>query len=276
MKHPDARVRPRPSSLGVRPWLAASVLGLALAGARADELTFVPAQDTSIYSGTPGSQTLSDGAGPYLWLSVTAEGLNRRALVRFDVSAIPAGSVVREARLSLYESRSREDHVVSAHRLLRAWGEGTSSGGSAGTGAPATPGDATWLRAVFPDVAWTTPGGDFIAAPSASVLVGLPGEFYTWAGPGLVADVQAWVDQAANNHGWILIGNESGQQNAKRFESRNGAQPSVFPRLVVAYDPPLSTTGDIPVPFWALALLAGALGAGVVGRGHNRNRNRKA
>lgn len=244
-----------PATLAAAAWFT-------VAPVHADVLALTPAQDTSIYNGTSGSNSLADGAGPYLWLSVTAEGLNRRALLRFDVSAIPPGALVREVRLSLYESRSREGHAVEVHRLLRGWGEGSSNGGSAGAGAPAAPGDATWVHAVHPNQAWDVPGGDFAPAPSASIQVDFPGQFYTW-GPtgGLTADVQAWVNQPGSNHGWILIGNEQGNQNAKRFESRDNTEASLRPRLEVVYDPPAPVSdGDIPIPAWALVLLAGAFG----------------
>lgn len=248
-------MRVLPAVLAAAAWFVATSV-------HADSVTVAPTQDTSIFSGTSGSNSLADGAGPYLWLSVTAEGLNRRALLRFDVSAIPPGALVREVRLSLYESRSRENHAVQVHRLLRAWGEGGSNGGSAGAGALALPGDATWVNAVHPNQGWYAPGGDFAPAPSASIQVGFPGQFYTW-GPtgGLSADVQAWVDHPGSNHGWILIGNEQGNQNAKRFESRDNTEASLRPRLEVVYDPPaLASDGDIPIPAWALLALTGAFG----------------
>lgn len=242
--------------------MAAACLGPATA-ARADAVVLAPSQDASIFDGSSSSADLADGRGPYLWLSVTAEGLNRRALLKFDVSAIPAGARVLEVRLSLYESRSREDHNVAVHRLLRAWSEGPANGGSAGAGAPAGASDVTWLQALRPQQAWAVPGGDHAPLASASIPVGFAGQFYTW-GPtaALVADVQSWVDQPAGNHGWLLIGHEQGQQNAKRFESRDNSEASLRPRLEVVYDPPMPVgEGDIPIPPWALALLAGAFGA---------------
>jgi MYXO-CTERM domain-containing protein len=228
------------------------------ATAQAAELLLAPSQDNSIYTGN-GLETRSDGQGDYLWLSVTAGGVNRRSLIRFDTTAIPPGAVVTEVTLSLYESRARDAHVVTVHRLLRSWGEGASNGGGQGEGAPAAPGDATWLHAFFPNVFWAQPGGDHVAAPSASASVGFAGEFYSW-GPsaGLRNDVQAWVNAPASNHGWILIGQESGLQNAKRFESGNNAVVVNRPRLRVVYDLPVQ--GDVPLPAWMLAALALGLG----------------
>jgi hypothetical protein len=256
-------VRRAPTARALAAALAAASVCLATATpARADAVVLAPSQDASIFDGTAGSSDLADGGGPYLWLSVTAEGLNRRALLKFDVSSIPAGAQVREVRLTLYQSRSRESHAVAVHRLTRAWSQGAANGGSAGAGAPAGTGDVTWLHALRPLQAWTSPGGDHASLASASIPVGFAGQFYTW-GPtaALVADVQSWVDQPAGNHGWLLIGHEQGQQNAKRFESRDNSEASLWPRLKVVYDPPTPVgEGDIPIPLWALALLAGAFG----------------
>jgi spore coat protein A len=47
----------------------------------------------------------------------------------------------------------------------------------------------------------------------------------------MVGDVQQWLDQAETNFGWIVIGDESGTKNAKRFNSREnagGGRPSLF------------------------------------------------
>ncbi|MBL8383992.1 MAG: DNRLRE domain-containing protein [Burkholderiales bacterium] len=250
-------------------WLALLLIAggvLRPAPAAAATLEVTASQDTSIFFGTPAALSLADGSGDNLWLAVTAEGLGRRLLLRFDVSAIPPGATVRAVTLTLYQSRSRDNHDVAVHRLLASWGEGASNAGGAGTGAPAMAGDATWAHRFHPATAWATPGGDFDPAPSAVVPVGPPDVFYSWAAtlppggtpmPKLVSDVQAWVDTPASNHGWILIGKETDSQNAKRFQSRNNSLAQNRPRLTVVYDlPPASGDGEVPLPAWSLALLA--------------------
>jgi hypothetical protein len=249
---------------------------LCTAGAAAQELqkVLVPSQDTSIYDGVAGSSGLSDGKGESLWLSVTAGGLNRRALLKFDLAGIPPGSKIEQVTLSLYESRARDEHVVNVHRLLEPWGEGASNGGSAGVGAPAQAGDATWMHRFHPNTAWSTPGGRFEAQVSASRSVGAPNERYSWSGqrppqggavPKIVQDVQDWVDAPGTNHGWILVGDEGGLQNAKRFNSReNAVEP---PRLEVRYQAAAAgVDGDVPLPGWALVTLVGLLAAGLARR----------
>jgi MYXO-CTERM domain-containing protein len=79
----------------------------------------------------------------------------------------------------------------------------------------------------------------------------------------MTADVQGWVDNPASNHGWILIGNESGPFTAKRFESRENGILALRPKVTVHYTPPaVASSEDIPLPAWALAALGALLIAG--------------
>jgi hypothetical protein len=259
--------------VGRVPAACAAVVGAAPAAAAAQTGTPAPSrprpqqasspvvlaasQDASIFQGA-GYENTADGAGPSLWLSVIAAGVNRRALIRFDLGTLPRGTRVQEARLRLFQTRARDTHDVRLHRVLSAWGEGPANGGTAGVGAPAQAGDATWPNRFHPATPWAVPGGDFVAEASASIPVGLPGETYTWGPtPRLVADVQGFIDQPATNHGWILIGVEDGLQNAKRFESRESGAPGAAPALELRLAAP--GDGDVPLPWWAFALLGGGV-----------------
>lgn len=65
-------------------------------------------------------------------------------------------------------------------------------------------------------------------------------------------------------HGWSLVGDETSLQNAKRFESRNNGGAANRPQLTLIYTPPQESRGgvdvDVPLPLWALGLLALSLG----------------
>lgn len=226
--------------------------------------------DTTIFanqSGDTAYDATSDGSGPNIWTAVLASGTTRRALVRFDLSAIPAGSRVMSASLDFFVVRARDEHNTSLHRILAAWGEGASNGGDAGVGAPAQPGDATWSHRIWPGTLWAQRGGDFVATVSAVRSVGFGPASYTFdSTPALVADVQGWLQNPASNHGWIMIGDDQGIQNAKRIASRNSSTPSARPTLVLSVQPAPPDSGDIPLPPWALALLAAGLAAGLARR----------
>lgn len=250
-----------------------------LAAAQSSQVSLPAAMDTTIFN---SGDDVADAQGDFLWTSVLASGGVRRALIKFDLSVIPAGATVTEVRLELYQSRARGAHDVTVHRLLSSWGEGPSNGGGQGAGAPAGPGDATWRYRFYPAMPWSAEGGDFVAAPSATLFVGASSQWYAWisrsleqGGPNrpLLDDVRRWLADPGQNHGWVLIGDETADSNAKRFQGgENTASP---PRLIVLFNPPAeqeSHDGDVPLPLWAIALLATLIGGVMVRSDHQRRR----
>jgi spore coat protein A len=209
-----------------RPLTAALVVFGLAPTAQADQVDLQATKDNTLYESATGA--LSNGSGDRFYVGRTAQAEDsvRRALVAFDVAgAIPAGATINGVTLTLYMSRSNQagTETVTLHRVLSDWGEGTSSAtGGGGDGAPSTSGDATWIHTFYPTAFWADAGGDFVAAASGSAAIGGSQGFYSWSGPGLVADVQAWVDGTAPDFGWLLLGNESASATAKRFESREG------------------------------------------------------
>jgi hypothetical protein len=200
------------------------------------EISLEPVADNTLYE-SPGG-LLSNGAGEGFFVGVDAVGRIKRGLVRFDVSEIPAGSVVVEAELALTMNRALTGpNVMELHRASKAWGEGASMvSGEGGGGGPAEPGDATWLHTFYDDMFWNEPGGDFDAEISASAEVAQIAGVYTWDGAGLTADVQAWVDDPSSNHGWLVKGeDETARASAKRFVTREGPAGS-RPTLRVVYE----------------------------------------
>ena len=237
--------------------VSGAALLLAAGTARADSVTLVPAQDNTLYQ---ESGALSNGVGTALFVGRVNNGLRRRALLRFDLATIPAGSTISSARLSFAVDRTIAGPVVMGlHRVAAAWGEGASNAGANGSlggmGAPAQAGDATWSHRIYPSLAWTTPGGDFTATPSASTIVSERGEFVFESSTGLVQDLQSFLDQPMQNFGWLVLSNESqAPPTAKRVGSREASDPAARPQLLVVYQAPA-----VPVPmvsWWSLALLA--------------------
>ncbi|HSI34211.1 MAG: DNRLRE domain-containing protein [Phycisphaerae bacterium] len=221
--------------------IAAGVGSLVAASAGAATVVLSPSQDNALIQEPDG--LLSDGAGPHFYVGRTqqAEGFRlRRGLIAFDVSTIPAGATIDSVTLSLSMSRTVEttERAIEAHRVLASWGEGTSNSGSpGGNGAGATTGDATWKHRSYTGTEWSTPGGDFSPAASATTLVNQNGT-YTWSGAALAADVQGWLANSGTNFGWELIGDESTNQTARRFDTRNNADVNARPTLSVTYSVP--------------------------------------
>src|SRR3989304_777651 len=118
------------------------------------------------------------------------------AVIALNDSAGPADRVAQNV-----------GETASLRPLLANWGEGTSNADQQeGAGAASTPGDATWIHTFYNTAFWSTAGGDFSSAASAATTVGGTGQ-YSWSSAGMVADVQAWLDNPATNFGWIVMGN---------------------------------------------------------------------
>jgi hypothetical protein len=221
-------------------------LGPLLAVAESQTLLIEAGADNTLYEDPDGA--VSNGAGAFMLAGRNnlAQDSIRRAVLYFDVAGqLPHGASVQQASLTLYLERGNGGtRVLNLHRLLSDWGEAGSSVGGGGLGAPAQEGDATWLHSFYPDVFWQRDGGDYIGRVSASQTVGDPGldidspGLYTWSGTRLVQDVRRWQRQPEKNFGWILIGDESVGQTAKRFSSRDNTDPDLRPVLEVIYTMP--------------------------------------
>ncbi|MHC4948703.1 MAG: DNRLRE domain-containing protein [Planctomycetota bacterium] len=239
--------------------LAAGTVALALAAvpaARGDVVTVGASKDNTLFESATGG--LSNGAGDRIYAGLTGSfaGVNiRRGLLAFDVaSAVPSGSTITSVELTLHLTNSAPgsgDQILSLHTVLQDWGEGASVS-PGGSGGAAAPGDATWIHTFSDSSFWTTAGGDFDAIASASTTVGSSlGAGYTWSSASLVSDVQAWLDDPAQNYGWVLRGNEAVERTAKAFGSRENADSAFRPELRIEF-----VTAPAPS---ALALLAVAL-----------------
>lgn len=212
------------------------------APALGDQVIIYPSADNTLYQ--DGAGGLSNGSGSYFFAGRTDGDELRRGLVRFDLTAIPAGSTIDGVTLYMRLSRTRSgDQPVSIHRVYQPWGEGASNAdGEEGQGAPSASGDATWIHTFYPDQRWSNAGGDFDPTPSATTIVPRQdGVFYAWNDPSMIVDVQVWVDDPQSNNGWLVRGKESVSKTAKRFDSRNINEQNRRPYLVVNFTPPSGT-----------------------------------
>ncbi|MBX3177021.1 MAG: hypothetical protein KF886_06665 [Candidatus Hydrogenedentes bacterium] len=214
----------------------------------------IPARlDATLYE--DGAGAIASGAGASLLAGRNADGEIRRALIHFDVAGnIPAGSIVQAAELTLHSDGSAGDANSRTVDLLLAaasWSEGDSDAGDDFlTGAPAAPGDATWIHREFDTAAWANPGGDFAPGPRATLAVAGAGA-WTWESPEMLADVQQWLDDPDANFGWLLRGDESVPGTVKHFFSDEHGELAQRPALDIIYSlnggpggPVLGTIGD--------------------------------
>jgi hypothetical protein len=226
--------------------------GLVAAGRAAPTTVVLGAsKDATIYS---NHVDRGSGGGNGLFTGTNGQGDRRRAIIAFDVAGhVPPCATIQHVQLTLVLGQlATEPPAVSTiglHRLTADWGEGTTqqqnppndSFGGMGQGAPASEGDVTWNARFFSATTptpWTTPGGDFLASPSASSAIGLPLNVgYTWdSTAALVADVQGWLDNPSTNFGWMLVNaDETSMSTFRVFYSRHVATATWRPQLSITY-----------------------------------------
>lgn len=234
----------RVSNLTKLPFALALMMCTLVPDARGEVVSIVADRDNTLYQDALGAT--SNGAGQYLFSGVTAMESARRALLHFDLAAaLPAGSTIISASVQLTMNRGISGAAfMTLHRVSADWGEGPSDAlDEEGAGAPALPGDATWLNTFFPPSTsplanWSNAGGDFDQSPSAILSV-LDVGAYSWSSPALASDAQSMLDSPAANFGWLLLGDEfSVPPSAKRFASRENPDPLARPTLTIEYTIP--------------------------------------
>jgi hypothetical protein len=250
--------------------------------ASAGTVSLTPSKDNTLIQQTNPATQLSNGQGDIFVGRTNQDGQGpatisiRRGLVAFDVAAfVPTGALITSVSLTMRDVMGLNgDPSVELHRVLQNWGEGGSFQ-NGGMGAAAQSGDATWLYTFYNAASpassptWTAPGGDFSSTVSGSAVVFDDlggGQLFTWSSANnaqMVADVQAWLDNPSTNFGWLLLGDESRGQSAKRLNSGESTiAPNVAPILNIEYSlvPEASS-----LALAALAVAAGAV-AGKVRR----------
>jgi len=250
-------------------WAVCLGLGLwSLVGAAvyADSVAIVAGRDNTLYEEPAGA--LSNGAGEHFFagrVGALGSGRIRRGLIWFDIAGtVPCDGTINAARLRLHMSKTVAGTLpVTIHLVRRDWGEGVSDAlGDEGSGAPSTPGDATWIHTFYNTDLWVAAGGDFAPVPRASTDVGAIGYYFWGSTPEMVADVQSWLNDPANNFGWEVVGFEETTQTTKRFDTRENAVSDFWPVLFVDYTPFFLTcdlncdgfVNNADIPLFVLAL----------------------
>ena len=229
-----------------------SIAAVILAGVSlpAATLTLAPVADTTLQSAYVGNNLGGDSS---LWIGGRRQGGVARGLFRFDLSSVPAGATINSATLTLSVTRTPSGCVNSLfdlHRVSESWGEGNNGGHGGGTTADAN--EASWNSRFAPGTPWTTPGGSFAPAVSASRSIGGNGSYTFSSTAGLVSDVQSWVNNPSGNFGWELISqSENTPTSIRLFGSRTGG--STAPSLLINYTP-------VPEPSTLALVVLGGLG----------------
>jgi glucose/arabinose dehydrogenase len=204
---------------------------------------FTPLMDATLYEDAEGD--VANGSGEHLYFGKTGAAGSpplRRALVKFDLTPIPPNASIESVSLTLEINNvpfGSQAGQAALHRVTASWGEGASvASGEGGQGGPAQTGDATWQHRFYPGTTWTSDGGDFEPVASAEEGYGFNPETLVFSSTAsLVADVSAWVQDPAANHGWLLRGNDVDGKSARRVYARESVGEAV-PLLTVDYTVP--------------------------------------
>jgi hypothetical protein len=191
-------------------------------------------EDTTIASGSYallnyGGSTSMFGAGK------GSSGAIARALIRWDLSAIPPGSRIVSAQMSLYSNYSYGGSItINAHRLLKSWVEGTLNGQQHQLD---NPDSACWIDYGY-GVPWYAPGANSTADRDAAVISSAGGSgvgWYTWD----VKDaVQKWVDGEWDNDGLLLKAQNESSSSLRYFVPSENPNQTLKPALVIEYGQP--------------------------------------
>ena len=139
----------------------------------------------------------------------------RRTLVQFDVSSVPAGSVVNSATLELYATAVTGGLTLNAHRITGTWTE---------TG-------VTWANQPA-----------YNSTADASIAGGTGAGWRIW---NVAAVVQQWVDGTANYGLVVKASTETGlSATTYTFASKEYATTTYRPILRINYTPPTSINCD--------------------------------
>jgi hypothetical protein len=139
----------------------------------------------------------------------------RRGLVRFDLSGIPANATVTSAKLYLYETRQISGQTTYLYRVTHTWSEGL----------------VTW------NSPWTIHGGDF--DKSIAFASFLPNQLNCMVTLDLTDLVQRWVNGTYPNYGVFLY--TTGPNRSIIYSSKENPVAQQRPRLDVSYTQPVAS-----------------------------------
>ena len=181
-------------------------------GVFADDQSFDSSDDSYLQSGSPN---LNNGSEVVMDLNNTRDGV-----VKFDINAIPSGSTITSATLTLVATGVGSASAVKnygAHLILTDWDEST--------------------------VTWNTPGSTagthFASSPTETIAITDIGS-YNW---NVTSDVTNFVNSSAINYGWRIIwsSNTSGTSKQVDFGTKENSTSGNRPVLSVTYTPPVSS-----------------------------------
>ncbi|MCW5553731.1 MAG: DNRLRE domain-containing protein [Verrucomicrobiae bacterium] len=190
--------------------------------ASAATTNLLPIADTYIRDSAP---TANFGASTPLLAGIALAGSPvQRCLFKFSLADLPSDATITGVSLRLVATAGpREASNFDLHRVLRDWTEN----------------DATW-NVRLPATPWGAPGAqagaDFVTTSSVTAQLQPVLESPTindFSSPGMVADVQLWLEDPNTNFGWILLATGGQAGSGRQLASRENV--SLGPVLTIDY-----------------------------------------
>jgi Disaggregatase related repeat/TGF-beta propeptide len=170
----------------------------------------LPSDDTYIDGGSPTTNRGSDNT-----FEVRPDNsADRRGLLKFDLSSMPANANVTSATLYLYERANKTGQTTFIYRVTSNWNEST----------------VNWTT-------WSMPGGDFDS--STSHFAYLPEQSNCMLTMDITNLVRAWVNGTYNNYGLMLY--SIGPNHIISYSSKESGTAGEWPKLNIVYVIPTST-----------------------------------
>jgi pimeloyl-ACP methyl ester carboxylesterase len=160
--------------------------------------------------------------------------LRRKALLQFGLGSVPAGKVIKAAKLTVYLLDTRSPSIsLGAYEGKRPWLDT----------------EATWERATQSQL-WSVAGADGVGTDRAGVAtyavnnVALAGSYTLNVKP----LVEQWLGAPGSNFGLFLIGNGPYTTESYALASAEYSDSSKRPVLEIWYMEPLPTPTGTPTP----------------------------
>lgn len=188
--------------------------------------------DTSLDSSTP-----TTNYGSTVWFaSGETGGAIARALIKFDLSSIPAGSTIDDATLSLWVQAdvSSNTRTKRVYRVIQAWTE-------AGANWNTYDGSNAWATAGCGDTTNDREATDIgSASMGASESIGTEIQFTLTA-----AKIQEMITGGVfTNNGFIIV-TDTESADYYQFDSSDGATAGERPKLVINYTSPTGQAAQV-------------------------------
>jgi len=165
----------------------------------------LPSDDSYINQGQPDQNF---GGAINFWVRPN-NNADRRGVIRFDLSAIPANATITGATLYLYETNRNPGIITYLYRVTTSWSEDT----------------VTWNNP------WAAAGGDFDDTISFASF--MPDQSGCMVTLNITDLVQRWVNGTYPNYGILMY--STGPNRSIIYISKENANSLERPRLDVSY-----------------------------------------